>query len=216
MRCTLIWACGAHRISNYPHNNDSLRRDTRNDVAYVRQPRWTHSRRHIRRNRVVPPRGEGDGRARYSACYARWDVRACVQCLSLSRRTRPRDRMEKYESFLRAINASAYSQGRPRARCCIHLSGGAVPPSHPLGTSVIISWNPARRTERAKRGSKNASIDRSEREPGIRRASRGARLSRNRVISLFTRNGDRCARKTKHFLSSASTISFVWQSWYRT
>lgn len=77
-------------------------------------------------------------RTRQIFCMLRAKRRACVRImsrharslsLSSSRRTAtpwPRGRMEKYESFLRAINASAYSQGRPRARCCIHLSDGAV------------------------------------------------------------------------------------------
>lgn len=126
MRFTLIR--GANRISNYPHN-DSPRRGSRNGVAYVRQPRWTYSRRYIRRNRVVSPMGEEDTPDILHATRKETCVRAYnVAPRTLSRRTatRPRGRMEKYESFLWAINASAYSQGRSRARCCIHLSGGAV------------------------------------------------------------------------------------------
>lgn len=159
-----------------------------------------YSRRYIRRNRVVPSTERE--RTRQIFCAYR-DVRAynvATRSPLPPNATRPRGRMKKYESFLRAINASAYSQGRPCARCCIHLFGGAAPHSR-LSLSVIISWNPARRTERAKRGSKNASIDRNEREPGIRRASRDIRLSRDRVIPLLRAMKNPCARKTKYFQS---------------
>ena len=86
----------------------------------------------------------------------------------------------------------------------------AAPHRGRLSLSVYVRnnfVNPARRTECAqkKKGfEKRISIDRSEREPGIRRASRDTRLSRDRVISLFTRNRDLRNEKNETF-----SISFL-------
>lgn len=76
-----------------------------------------------------------EGDARYSR--ATRQTHACMRTMSCvrSRRIRVRGYTEKYESFLQAINASAYSQGRPTVFIRPYRS-----PS--LDTFMIISRNP--------------------------------------------------------------------------
>lgn len=208
-----------HRISNYPYNNDSPCRDSRNDVAYVRQPRWTYSQRYIRRNRVVSPM-EGE-RTRQIFCILRAKRRACMRIMSCRARSlavrRRGAAWRGQEAAWKNMNhfSGPLTHLRIRRAALVHAAAFICPaapwPSLPLGTSVIISWNPARRTERVKRGSKNASIDRSEREPGIRRMSRDTHLSRNSVISLFTRNRHISAPAKWNIFNLFFCWSYYWQ-----
>lgn len=120
---------------------------------------------------------EGEEHARYSACYARRDVHACVRIMS--RRARSFSRTTKRPRGRNAVwkNMNHFSGPlthlRIRRAAPVHAAAficPAVPRRGRLSLSVYVRnnfVNPARRTECVKRGSKNVSIDRSERESSV-------------------------------------------------
>jgi len=120
---------------------------------------------------------EGEEHARYSACYAWRDVHACVRIMS--RRARSFSRTTKRPRGRNAVwkNMNHFSGPlthlRIRRAAPVHAAAficPAMPRRGRLSLSVYVRnnfVNPARRTECVKRGSKNVSIDRSERESSV-------------------------------------------------
>jgi len=91
-------------------NDDSFHRDSpyRSNVAYVRQTRGHIAEIYYHNRESSRWRGIAD-----ILVLRNRETCACIRTMSCVRRICIRGRTEKYESFLRAINASAYSQGRP-------------------------------------------------------------------------------------------------------